>query len=280
MVKTLRRSKAAVCSLLESDKMARLAAHPRREYKRKENNRSQNAERNAQVFVGRHAIETQQVQVNRSTGDLQDRDGNVVAAAAEDHSGLIEQAKKLGDMGRREVRRDSRARRDTRRDTRRDSRRSSKRARLSRDSINSINSIDSLDSFDSFDSLDMTASRQSIDSSQTEEATPAEADTSSVKVETEAEVDAEADANAEPENETPANYVGNSLPCWQQVYPGADKFLTANRVGTPPYVFRSNVATPATTATTATADMSTADQMYYQFSAYTPTAAPVTAAAA
>ncbi|EFX03795.1 hypothetical protein CMQ_723 [Grosmannia clavigera kw1407] len=105
VVETLRQSKAAVCSLLESDKMARLAAHPRREYKRKENNRSQNAERNAQVFVGRHAIETQQVQVNRQTGDLQDRDGNVVAAAAHDCSGLIEQTRRLADPSRREAKR-------------------------------------------------------------------------------------------------------------------------------------------------------------------------------
>lgn len=96
---TLRRSKAAVCSLLESDYMARLAAHPRREYRRKENNRSQNAERNAQVFVGRHAIGTGQVQVG-TTGDLQDRDGNVVAAAGTVHNGLIEQTRKLGEMGR------------------------------------------------------------------------------------------------------------------------------------------------------------------------------------
>lgn len=102
VVTTLRRSKAAVCSLLESDYMARLAAHPRREYRRKENNRSQNAERNAQVFVGRHAIGTGQVQVGM-TGDLQDRDGNVVAAAAADHSGLIEQTRKLGAMGRRDA---------------------------------------------------------------------------------------------------------------------------------------------------------------------------------
>lgn len=97
---TLRRSKAAVCSLLESDYMARLAAHPRREYRRKENNRSQNAERNAQVFVGRHAIGTGQVQVGQ-TGDLQDRDGNVVAAAGTVHSGLIEQTRKLGEMSSR-----------------------------------------------------------------------------------------------------------------------------------------------------------------------------------
>ncbi|KAL1897152.1 hypothetical protein Sste5346_004357 [Sporothrix stenoceras] len=104
---TLRRSKAAVCSLLESDYMARLAAHPRREYRRKENNRSQNAERNAQVFVGRHAIGTGQVQVGQ-TGDLQDRDGNVVAAAGTVHSGLIEQTRKLGEMSSR---RDSAAKR-------------------------------------------------------------------------------------------------------------------------------------------------------------------------
>ncbi|KIH92639.1 hypothetical protein SPBR_02358 [Sporothrix brasiliensis 5110] len=97
---TLRRSKAAVCSLLESDYMARLVAHPRREYRRKENNRSQNAERNAQVFVGRHAIGTGQVQVG-SSGDLRDRDGNVVAAAGTAHSGLIEQTRKLGEMSRR-----------------------------------------------------------------------------------------------------------------------------------------------------------------------------------
>ncbi|CAK7217607.1 hypothetical protein SBRCBS47491_003216 [Sporothrix bragantina] len=99
---TLRQSKAAVCSLLESDYMARLAAHPRREYRRKENNRSQNAERNAQVFIGRHAIGTGQVQVG-TTGDLQDRDGNVVAAAGTVHSGLIEQTRKLGEMGRRDA---------------------------------------------------------------------------------------------------------------------------------------------------------------------------------
>ncbi|CAK7216295.1 hypothetical protein SEUCBS140593_002821 [Sporothrix eucalyptigena] len=99
---TLRRSKAAVCSLLESDYMARLAAHPRREYRRKENNRSQNAERNAQVFVGRHAIGTGQVQVGM-TGDLQDRDGNVVAAAGTVHNGLIEQTRKLGEIGRRDA---------------------------------------------------------------------------------------------------------------------------------------------------------------------------------
>lgn len=99
---TLRRSKAAVCSLLESDYMARLAAHPRREYRRKENNRSQNAERNAQVFVGRHAIGTGQVQVG-STGDLQDREGNVVAAAGALHDSLIEQTRKLGEMSRKDT---------------------------------------------------------------------------------------------------------------------------------------------------------------------------------
>ncbi|CAK7265688.1 hypothetical protein SEPCBS119000_001645 [Sporothrix epigloea] len=98
---TLRRSKAAVCSLLESDYMARLAAHPRRELRRKQNNRSQNAERNAQVFIGRHAIGTGQVQVG-ATGDLQDRDGNVVAAAGAFHDNLIEQTRKLGQLSQQE----------------------------------------------------------------------------------------------------------------------------------------------------------------------------------
>ena len=100
VITTLRRSKAAVCSLLESDYKSRLEAHPIREYRRKENNRSQNAERNAQVFVGRHTISTGKVKRN-DDGSLCDMEGNIVAPGDADHSGLIEQTLKLCQVGGR-----------------------------------------------------------------------------------------------------------------------------------------------------------------------------------
>lgn len=100
VINTLRRSKAAVCSLLESDYKSRLEAHPNREYRRKENNRAQNSERNAQVFVGRHTISKGNVQRN-ADGSLSDAQGNIVAPGDANHRVLIDQTVALSMMGSR-----------------------------------------------------------------------------------------------------------------------------------------------------------------------------------
>ncbi len=80
--------------------MARLAAHPSREYRRKLNNRSQNAERNAQVYVGRVAISSGQVNFNDSSGEMRDRHGNVLLAGMPENREIIEQTLRLAKKGR------------------------------------------------------------------------------------------------------------------------------------------------------------------------------------
>jgi len=93
VLEALRSSKAIVSSFMNSDIMRRMAAHPKKELKRKTSNKLQNADRDVQVKVGIHAMKTKQVVVGED--GIYDLNHNKIDAKHPQPRKLLETASRI-----------------------------------------------------------------------------------------------------------------------------------------------------------------------------------------